>query len=368
MMQGVDEIRVAVTLEQLWHRVPGGTATSALGMVAALKGTSVRPIGVAAVHAHDPPVAFASPIEIKQLALPRVLLYESWHRLRRPRVESATGPVDVIHATTLAVPPRSAPLVVTIHDLAFIDRPQDFTTHGMRLFERGLKLARAEADVVIVPSEATRSECDEAGIDPERLRVVPWGVTPINVDEETVSQTIERFEITPPYVMWTGTLEPRKNLARLVEAFSALEGPVQLVLAGPRGWGDDEVTHSLGDRIRWLGFVAGSDLAALYRGAAVFCYPSLKEGFGMPVIEAMAQGTPTVTSRSTSTEEVAGDAALLVDPRDVSSITDALERALHDDSLRARLNAAGRERAATFTWARTASLVESAYREAMKAK
>jgi glycosyltransferase involved in cell wall biosynthesis len=166
-------------------------------------------------------------------------------------------------------------------------------------------------------------------------------------------------------VLWVGTVEPRKNLPTLLEAFRRLPDDVTLVLAGPEGWQEDLADHRAGleERIRTPGFVDAGDLAALYAGADVFCYPSLLEGFGMPVLEAMAQGAPVVTSAGTATAEVAGDAGLLVEPTDPEALAAALGAVLDDEALAARLRSAGLARAATYTWERTARLTVAAYRE-----
>ncbi|NLD76094.1 MAG: glycosyltransferase family 4 protein, partial [Acidimicrobiales bacterium] len=146
--------RVAVTLEQCWHRVPGGTATSILETVAALKERpDLEVVGVAARHAEPPPAPFQPAVTVSHLPLPRLALYETWHALRWPPVERATGPVDVVHATAVAVPPTRAPLVMTIHDLAFLADPSLVTRHGNRFFRRGTELARRHARLVLVPSE-----------------------------------------------------------------------------------------------------------------------------------------------------------------------------------------------------------------------
>lgn len=351
-------MRVALTLEQCWHRVPGGTAVAALELARALADRGdVAPVGVAARHRHPPPEAFRSPIDVRHLALPRPLLYESWLRLRRPGVTRATGPVDVVHATTIMVPPRSGPLVVTIHDLAFLHEEGHATRRGRRLFERSLELVRRDADLVLCSSAATLADCEAQGIDAERLRLVPLGVRVRPATADDVARVRRRYGLDGPYVLFAGTNEPRKNLPRLVEA-CARPGGMPLVLAGPAGWGEQVPA---GGSVRVLGLVPEDDLRALYAGADVFAYPSLREGFGLPVLEAMAQGAPVVTSRGTSTEEVAGGAAVLVDPFDVADIARGLDEA-HATSR--ELAAAGRARAAAATWDRTAELTVAAYREA----
>lgn len=358
--------RVAITLEQCWHRVPGGTAVAALGLIRTLAERSdVEVAGVAALHRTPPPQPWAPNIPVSNLPLPRLALYEAWHRLRRPGVELATGPVDIVHATTLAVPPRRAPLVVTVHDLAPLAHPGHFTRRGVSFFQRGLELAWRDADLVLCSSKATLEACVTAGFERERLRHVPLGVAAPRASSAAVAAARLHYGLERPYVLWTGTIEPRKNLSTLLRAFSLVEGEVDLALAGPSGWGEDltEAIVRAGPRVKTLGFVPQADLNALYAGAAVFCWPSLLEGFGFPVLEAMAQGTPVVTSQGTSTEELAGGAGVLVDPRDERSVAEGIDWVLGDETLAGTLRRAGPERAATYTWERTAGLVVGAYAE-----
>lgn len=362
---------MAITLEQCWHRVPGGTATAALGTVAALaERGDLDLVGVAARHPEPAPEAFRPPIPVRHLSLPRPVLYETWHALRWPKAEAATGPVDVVHATAVAIPGTDAPLVVTVNDLAFLADASQATRHGNRFFRRGTELARRHARLVVVPSEATAAECLAAGFDADRLRVVPYGVTVPTIDEEAAAETRRRHGLDRPYVLFVGTVEPRKNLAAVVGAVARLDGrAVDLVLVGPDGWNEDLDARlaALADtsiRVHRLGFVPAGELPALYAGAAAFCYPSLREGFGLPVLEAMAAGAPVVTSPATSTAEVAGEAGLLVEPTDHRALADALARLLDDTALADDLRVRGRARAATFTWERTAELLAAVYAEA----
>ncbi len=359
-------LRVAVTLEQCWHRVPGGTAVAALGLCRSLhRRGDVELAGVAARHRHPPPGQWAPPVPVHQLRLPRLLLYESWHRLRRPPVQRATGKVDVIHATTLAIPPRSAPLVVTVHDLAFLDNPAHFTKRGMSFFTKGLELALEQADLALCPSEATRGACEAAGFPRGQLRVIPHGVDSTPATRAEIEQVKRRYSLERPYVLWAGTVEPRKNLRRVLGAFKQLDSDCDLVLAGPKGWNEDldALVRDLGQRVRWIGFVNQGDLAPLYAAARAFCWPSLLEGFGLPVLEAMAQGTPVVTSRGTSMEEVAEGAAVLVDAGSEDSVAAGLASVLGNEELAAALARAGRERAKKYSWERAAELTSAAYKE-----
>lgn len=355
-----EPLTIAYTLEQCWHRVPGGTAVAAMRVATELdRMDGVRLIGVAGWHRKPPLPAWQPPIPLKRLPVSGPALYESWLRIGQPRVELATGPVDVAHATTMIPCPSRAPLVTTLHDLAWRHAPEQFTKRGVDVFDRSLAIVRRRAALVLCSSRATIADCVDAGLDPDKLRHVPLGVDATPADPAEVARVRARYQLPDEHLLFVGTLEPRKNLRRLQQAHAALPGAPPLVVVGADGWGDSGIESS-GDRVRFLGFVPAADLAPLYASAAAFCYPSLREGFGLPVLEAMAQGTPVVTSAGTSTEEAAGRAAVLVDPLDVDSIaagiTDALARA-------AGLAVAGRERAAAATWRATAEATAAAYRE-----
>jgi glycosyltransferase involved in cell wall biosynthesis len=203
------------------------------------------------------------------------------------------------------------------------------------------------------------ADCEAAGIAAAKLRHVPLGVESEPATPEAVAAARRRYGLDRPYVLSVGTLEPRKNLRRLVDAFDRLGHDDRLLaIVGPEGWGDGGLPA--GGRVRLLGFVPEAELHALYAGADAFAYPSLHEGFGLPVAEAMAQGTPVITSAGTSTQEVAGGAAILVNPADVADIAAGIEAALADHD---RLAAAGRLRAAELSWDATAALTLAAYRE-----
>src|SRR5450432_192034 len=357
-------LRVAVTLEQCWHEVPGGTASSALETVRALqRRNDVEVLGVAARHATLPPAPWTPPVRMHQLPLPRIALYESWHALRWPPVQRATGPVDVIHATTFAIPPKSAPLVVTVHDLAFVHEPMHFTKHGRRFFRRGLALARAQADAVLVPSQSTFDDCIIAGFKPDVLHLVPHGVSVPAVDAADVAAFVTAHGLPERYLLWCGTLEPRKNLPTLLTAFAAVRRhhpDLNLVLVGPTGWGEVSVPRELAEGVRLLGFLPADQLHAAYAGARVFCYPSLREGFGLPVLEAMAHGVPVVTSAGTAMAEFVSNGGILVDPLDADALAAGIEAALGD--LHDELAAAAIKQSTRYSWDTAAQLCVDAYR------
>lgn len=350
-----EPLRVAYTLEQCWHRVPGGTASASLEVARRLVDhPDVELIGLAGPHRRPPLPAFAPPVDIRTLPLARPFLYETWNRFEWPRVERASGPIDVCHSTTAIPAATSSPHVVTVHDIEFVDTPERFTRRGARVMRRGLERCRA-ADLVLCPSRTTFDRLVAHGFSAGSIRVVPWGVTAEAVHESDRDRVRSRYDLPDEFVLFVGTLEPRKNLGALAEAAASVGRPV--VAAGAAGWGDAAETH--GD-VRFLGFVAADDLPALYTLASVFAYPSLAEGFGLPVAEAMAYGTPVVTSAGTSTEEVAAGAAVLVDPTDGASIAAGLDEALARSDELVRL---GLSRAAELSWDRTVDATISAYRE-----
>ncbi len=362
-------LRVAYTVEQSWHRVPGGTAVAALRVAREFLSNpefadDVDLRLVAGKHPTAPSDLYVPPAPVAMLPLGRRMLYAGWTRLNWPRVESVTGHVDVVHATGLIPAGTSAPLVVTVHDLAFLHSPEKFTRRGAMLMKRSIETTRRRARFVICSSQSTFDDCVDQGFDPGRLRLVPLGVdaTPATVVE--IDEARARHGLPDEFVLFVGTLEPRKNLIRLVEAMSVARSnglDLSLIVVGADGWGD--VRSVVDDpRVRFLGPVSDADLRGLFAAASVMAYPSEQEGFGLPVIEAMAQGTAVVTSHGTSTEEVAGGAAVLVDPFDVGDIARGLAEA-HER--RHELAEPGRARAGELTWEQSARRTLAVYREAV---
>ncbi len=352
-------MRVAYTLEQCWHRVPGGTGVAAMRVAEAMSAQcDVTLLGVAGRHAHVPSDPWTPPIPISHLPVGGPLLYDLWLRGNWPKVERATGPIDVAHATTVIPCATDAPLVVTVHDLAFLHDPSQFTRRGNSIFGRSLDCIRKRADLVLCSSQATMDDCVTADITADRLRLVPLGVESARVGTDEVARVRAVYRLPEQYLLFVGTVEPRKNLRGLVEAISRLDDPLPLVAAGADGWGDIAVPTTAD--IRFVGFVPAEDLGGLYAGAEVFCYPSEREGYGLPVLEAMVQGTPVVTSGGTATEEAAGGAAVLVDARDPDDIARGITEAR---ARRAALSARGVARADAASWSVTAGLTAEAYRE-----
>ena len=378
-------MRVAINLEQLLYRVPGGIGryTARLATLLPALFPEDRYAGFVARH-HRRRVAAAvqglePAIDPVVLPLPRPLLYEAWHLAGRPalvRLAPALGQAELVHAPSLAVPPRGpARLVVTVHDVAHVLHPDATTRRGRRFRAGGLAATARRADLVIVVSHAAATDvAAHTDIVMERIRVVHHGVDHVEVPSEAVAQTRARYGLADrPYVLWVGTQEPRKNLRLLVQAFAIAAGrgrlPHALALAGPAGWLHEEAgsmpgAEALGGRLRILGHVGDPEFQALYRGADLFALPSLYEGFGLPAVEAMAQGTAVVCSDTSALPEVTGGAAVLVPP-DAGAWAEALAELLDDDALRQDMALAGRARAGQLTWERCARATHAVYQEAL---
>jgi alpha-1,3-rhamnosyl/mannosyltransferase len=278
------------------------------------------------------------------------------------------GKIDVFHAADYRIPRlRGVPVCATLFDAIPLSHPEWANPRLRSLKNFFLRHSAQWADHVLTISHAMVPELVEHyRIPSERISVTPLGVDGRWFEREPPSRidaVRERFQLMSGYLLFVGTLQPRKNVARIVEAYRRLPARVQaehqLVIAGKDGWRVDELVAELRSlagqgRVRWLDYVEEGDLRALYQGAAAFVFPSLYEGFGLPVLEAFASGIPVVTSRGTSLPEVAGEAALLVDPTDTDAIAAAMARLLDDSALVDRLKQAGMARAGTYSWARCA--------------
>jgi glycosyltransferase involved in cell wall biosynthesis len=267
-----------------------------------------------------------------------------WYPVALPSEARRRG-LDVLHCPTFRAPfSTSMPLVVTVLDLAVLRHPGMFNQWSRHYSRLAVPRVVQAAAAVITISEFTKSEVvDVLGTPPEKVHAIPIAV------EAPFGAEGPRAEGN--YVLAVGTLEPRKNLALVQQAARALAVPLRVV--GARGWGGVDVDG-------WVGRVSDDELAALYRGARCLVYPSLYEGFGLPVLEAMACGAPVVTSRGGATEEVAGGAAVLVDPLDPAAIVAGIEDALsRPDELRAK----GLERAKAFSWDRVAQETGAVYEQ-----
>lgn len=297
-----------------------------------------------------------------------------WHRLRLPvPVETVTGPLDIFYSPDFVLPPtrRGTRALLTVHDLSFLHYPEHFVPKLVRYLTQVVTRSVARADRVLADSEATRADLiAHLGTEPEKVTVLYSGVDarfcpqPEPGEAERIRT---RYSIgSRPYILSLGTVQPRKNYIRLIRAFAHLQtrqlatcklANLQLLIAGGKGWLYEDIlaeAEKHPDSVRVLGFVDDADLPALYRNASLFAFPSLYEGFGLPVLEAMACGVPVVCSDVSSLPEVAGNAALLVDPLDTDELAAAMARALGEADLRQEMIAKGFAQAAHFTWEKAA--------------
>ncbi|MGD0872802.1 MAG: glycosyltransferase family 1 protein [Bryobacteraceae bacterium] len=263
---------------------------------------------------------------------------------------------DIFHASSLTgKTPRRARLTITIHDLTSWLMPGLHPAANRRADENLAALAR-RAHRVIAVSECTRQDAVRVlSIAAEKIEVIHSGVAEsfFHVEEAAVEAVRARYSLVKPFILSVGTIEPRKNTDALLSAWQALPHSLReefdLVLAGPIGWAPASTMERV-RRVRYLGYVPEADIAPLTAAATVFAYPSLYEGFGFPVAQAMAAGVPVITSNVSSLPEIAGDAAVLIDPRSLAELRDGLSRLLLSPHVRAELAARGRQRAALFQW------------------
>jgi glycosyltransferase involved in cell wall biosynthesis len=301
----------------------------------------------------------------------------SWALLRAPRVERWVPDADLVHSVELDYPVATRkPWIVTVHDLGPLTHPQYFAKARPWLTQRALQQAVDRASFIVAVSGATAASVEElAGVSlRDRLTIIPEGVNGEFFEREDLACLADLRdlpEIGVPYFLWTGSLNPRKNLGVVVCAFEAVAGevPHHLVLAGGLGWDSQPALSSIEnsavrDRIHRPGFVTDAQLRALYQGAAGFIYVSLLEGFGLPILEAMASRCPVITSNVSSMPEVAGDAALLVDPTNHVDVAEAMLRVAVDEPLRAELSLRGQERAQAYRWENCARRMIELYRSA----
>jgi glycosyltransferase involved in cell wall biosynthesis len=311
-----------------------------------------------------------------RLSAPRVR-----HRLvRMPRLWTQVGLSAAMlrdRPQALFVPSHVIPLVhpasvVTIHDLGFLHEPSAHPRQQRLMLDATTRWnARVARRVVAVSSQTKADLVQHYEVPSDRITVVHSGVDSERFRQLDPTAVLQQFGITRPYLLFLSTVQPRKNVVRLIEAFEALgERDLNLVIAGRSGWLADQIERrvagsDVGSRIWRMGYVANEAIPALYNGAAAFVLPSLYEGFGMGVLEAMACGCPVVTSNRSSLPEVAGDAAVLIDPYNVESLRDGIRRVL-DPNVREALVAAGLRRAATFTWQRAAQETLTVIDEAVR--
>jgi glycosyltransferase involved in cell wall biosynthesis len=299
--------------------------------------------------------------------IPARVVRAVWERTPRIRAERWTGPVDVVHATNFVAPPAKAPVLLTIHDLAFALYPQWVSGDALG-YPKWVEAAVARGVSVHVPSDFVGRQVQEQfGVEADRVHRVYHGLGPTSGGDAAAGREVAG---AARYVLALGQLEPRKNLPSLVRAFdqvAASHADLMLVVAGPDGWDRpafDEAVASAhhGERVRRLGYVTNEARRDLLAGAAAFAYPSRYEGFGFPPLEAMQAGVPVVSSDAGSLPEVLGDAARLVPVEDDDALAAALDSVIGDNAVRTELVTRGRAHAARYTWERAADEFVALYR------
>jgi glycosyltransferase involved in cell wall biosynthesis len=371
-------VKVAFGADQLWFAAPGGIGRYVRELAPALADADPA-LDLALMRCRFPAGTGPDPAWLARFGAAEVpgpvrTLWPQWALLGRPRLPPAFDAFDIVHATNPAgIPPvrrRGQRLVVTVHDVAFMRFPELFPPRWRRQYRAGLRAAVKRADAILVPSQATADDVVAlAGARRGRIHLTPLAATvPAGPEPATMSRALAGYGITAPYVLFVGTLEPRKHVVELVRAYRRVAStvPHALVLAGADGWEIDDLEAELaaggpGTIVR-TGPVDEPILEALYRGADAFVYPSAYEGFGLPVVEAMARNLPVITTSAPALVEVAGDAALRTEPGDEEGLAAALERLLGDPELAQDLGERGLARAARYSWAATAAATLDAYR------
>jgi glycosyltransferase involved in cell wall biosynthesis len=349
-------VRVGLLLEQCLAPVPGGTGRYSRELALALRRS--LPQGSSLVGAtawHRPGLALRG-VPVSRLPLPRRALVAAWERGVGPSV-----PGDVVHALTPLHPPkrRTTKLVVTVHDAVPYTHPETLTPRGVRWHRTMIERAAASADLIVVPTQAVADEL-RPHVPLRDVLVVGHGVSadldlPADADARAA-----RLKLPDRFVLTVATLEPRKGLAELVSAMREVPG-LPLLCVGQPGWGDvslEALAAAAGVEVRVLGKVPDPDLAVLLRRATTLAVPSRSEGFGLPLLEGMAVGTPVLTSDAAALVEVAAGASLAVPLADLGA---GLRTIVTDDALRARLRLAGPVRASSYTWDGAATSLWRAY-------
>ena len=373
-------MRIAAHVDQVFFDIPGGVGTYVRNLIPALAARDPS-LEIRLFHARFEPAPEPEPwmaaFPVEEIPASIRSLYPRWNILGRPALPAPIRSAELVHATSAsAVPPAGERrLVVTVHDLAFERYPGMFPRTWRAMYRTGLRAAVRRAHAILTPSRHTAEDVlSRTKVDPAKLYVVPLAAaSPARVVE--VADALRRLKVRAPYILFVGTIEPRKNLVRLVRAYRRVAAtglPHALVLAGALGWQHEALMRELAlegpGEIVMTGALDPGDLDAVLRAADAFVYPSLYEGFGLPVLEAMTRGVPAIVSNTSSLPEVTGDAVLGVNPRSIREIAAAIETLCADVDLAERLAAAGRLRAERFSWDETARRTLEVYERALDTK
>lgn len=368
----------------LWTGLRAAPEIRRVRTFAGLRETTPAQIAAAAAAPPPPAAAETAPSALRRFARdfpPARWAHGAVYRARLAAVAAKSrfaGVPVCYHEPNMIARPFDGVCVVTVHDLTWRRHPETMSDERRRWIERGLPRSLAQATRIITDTAYVKQEVVEAlGVDPRRIDVIPLGVDPVfhPRPREALASALAARDLTPGgYVLAVGTVEPRKNLRRLLQAYAmspaALTARFPLVVAGASGWVNDDDMGALrrleqAGLVRYLGFAAADELPLLYAGARAFVFPSLYEGFGLPLLEAMASGVPVICSSAPSLRETAGEAACFADPGDEADIAAALRRVLEDDAFSAHLVESGARHVAGFSWAACVAGTIDVYRKAL---
>jgi glycosyltransferase involved in cell wall biosynthesis len=309
-------------------------------------------------------------VSVNATHYPWAALKLTWNTLGTPSVDSLLGrPADVyFYPNYLPLPQKQGKKVLFVHDLTYLTNPDMASQEAVKTLGANLEKQEEKADLILTCSEYNRQEMLKhfRHIPENKIRVVPHGLSDSfrkPAAPERVGAVREKYRLTKPYFLFVGTLEPRKNLLRLVHSFllfkQRAQAPHELILAGSRGWIGEEFMHfilspQLADKVRWVESISEEDMPALYTGAEAFVFPSLKEGFGIPLLEAMGCGVPVLCSNTAAIPEVVGDAAWMMDPSNVGDWSLAMQRVVSEPQFVQLLREKGRTRVSLFQMENTA--------------
>lgn len=321
----------------------------------------------------------AKGVQYVMAKMPFKALYYPWRFSGLSLMDIGTPEADIYHGmNVLPLPSNRGKSIITIHDLYFLIRPEHTNFMTKLILPREARHAVRRCDAIIADSESTKRDIIEnLGVDAEKVKVVYLAARPefrVLSDAQILSAIRAKYTNNHPYILFLGTLEPRKNLVSLIQAFAMVKRtgnfPHKLILAGRRGWGYEDIfaeieRQNLSQEVIVPDYVENADIVGLYNAAELFVYPSLYEGFGLPVLEAMACGTPVITTNISSLPEVAGDAGVLVAPDDVGGLAQAMVRVISDQEYSSELRNKGLEQVKKFSWNKTAKETFRVYQQVL---